>query len=82
MNNRGFSFPLVVLFLCGISLGCAGVVFLAEATTNSSYSEHIMRSRMTAGITCLSLASVFILFGSVMAFVSAHLKRVQGPSQP
>ena len=76
MNTRGFSLPLAVLFLCGIALGCAGVVFLAEATTSSSSSEQLLRNRMTAGIVCLSLASVFVIFGTVMAIVSAHLRRI------
>lgn len=61
--------PLLLLYLAGIALGIAGVVFMVEGA--SSYlSSEIAQRTTTNGYVCLSIGSVFFLVATWLAFLS------------
>ncbi len=61
--------PLLMLYLAGIALGIAGVVFMVEGTSSSRSLELAQRTT-TNGYVCLSIGSVFFLVATLLAFLS------------
>ena len=67
MNPRNIA--IVMLYIAGIALGIAGVVFLIEAGGYMVERDRASRL-MTNGYVCVAIGSVLFLVASVLAFIA------------
>lgn len=67
--------PLVMLYLAGIALGIAGIVFMTESTSSYLSNEIAERTSMN-GYICLSIGSIFFLTATVISLMARTPKPV------